>query len=258
MAKLRAPGLPDGPMQRLSEELHALHRKAGFPSTRELARRTKGIGSHGRVHDLFSKPVLADWGFLAVVVLILAQDIAGLEPESEVARFHMLWDEAAIGEQKDVSSDSAEGARTADATDGTPAAEGDDVTRAFADHEDAVKLAASAHATQSINSSKRPWAPPHAASLGARRNLGRCLYFLYVDAGTPTFAEAIAAMGLAPNTRETLRKNFMRPENFSLSMLHKFIRALSEMAPYQDPEHMVPVITALWNSAQWERSSETE
>ncbi|MFG2893668.1 hypothetical protein [Streptomyces sp. NPDC048248] len=144
------------------------------------------------MHDLFSKPVLPDWGFLALVVLILAQDIAGLEPEPEVARFHMLWDEAAIGEQKDVSSDSTEGARTADAAHGTPAAWGDDVTRAFADHEDAVKQAASAHATQPINSSRRPWAPPHAASLGSRKNLGRCLYFLYVDAGTPTFAEAIA------------------------------------------------------------------
>lgn len=47
MAKLRAPGLPDGPMQRLSERCS-----------------------------------------LALVVLILAQDIAGLEPEPEVARFH--------------------------------------------------------------------------------------------------------------------------------------------------------------------------
>ncbi|MEV5310020.1 hypothetical protein [Streptomyces sp. NPDC052610] len=143
-------------------------------------------------------------------------------------------------------------------TDGTPFDWDDDVTRAFAEHEGAVKQAASDHATQPTNSSRRPWAPPHSASPGARRNLGRCLYFLYVDAGTPTFAQAIAAMGLAPNTRETLRKNFMRPENFSLSMLHKFVRALSEMAPYQDPEHMVPVITALWNSAQWERSSEME
>lgn len=41
-------------------------------------------------------------------------------------------------------------------------------------------------------------------------------------------------MGLAPNMREMLRKNFMRSEHFSLSMLHKFVRALSEMAPYQD------------------------
>jgi hypothetical protein len=245
-------------MRRLSEELHALHRKAGFPSTRELARRTNGIGSHGRVHDLFSKPVLPDWGFLALIVLILAQDVAVLEPEPEVARFHMLWDEAAIGEQKDVSSDGGEGAGMADATDRTPVDWDDDATRAFADHEEAVKQAASAHATQPTNSFRRPWAPPRVASLGARRNLGRCLYFLYVDAGTPTFAEAIAAMGLAPNTRETLRKNFMQPENFSLSMLHKFVRALSEMAPYQDPEHMVPVITALWNGAQWERSGEME
>lgn len=245
-------------MRRLNEELHTLHRKAGFPSTRELARRTNGIGSHGRVHDLFSKPALPDWGFLALIVLILAQDIAGLEAEPEVARFHMLWDEAVIGEQEDVSSDSAECAGAADAADATPVDRDDDVTRAFADHEDAVKQAASAHATQPINSSRRPWGPPHADSLGARRNLGRCLYFLYVDAGTPTFAEAIVAMGLKPNTRETLRKNFMQPEKFSLGMLHKFVRALSEMAPYQDPEHMVPVVTSLWNSAQWERSNGME
>ncbi|MYQ91269.1 hypothetical protein GTY20_07970 [Streptomyces sp. SID4946] len=210
------------------------------------------------MHDLFSKPVLPDWGFLALIVLILAQDIAGLEAEPEVARFHMLWDEAVIGEQEDVSSDSAECAGAADAADATPVDRDDDVTRAFADHEDAVKQAASAHATQPINSSRRPWGPPHADSLGARRNLGRCLYFLYVDAGTPTFAEAIVAMGLKPNTRETLRKNFMQPEKFSLGMLHKFVRALSEMAPYQDPEHMVPVVTSLWNSAQWERSNGME
>lgn len=99
MAKLTAPTLAFGPRKQLSDELHALHRRAGWPSVRELARALgTGVASSSRIHDAFTKPRMPDWGLLEVLVI----ELAGRAPDTDVAaeakRFHGLWDSAAVAE----------------------------------------------------------------------------------------------------------------------------------------------------------------
>ncbi|MCW2527356.1 MAG: hypothetical protein JWM76_2216 [Pseudonocardiales bacterium] len=80
MAGLPRPDLPAGPRQILSQELHALHHEAGWPSLRDMARE---IGcSHTTVSATFSSPRLPRWGLLELVVETLGGD---------AEHFHQLW-----------------------------------------------------------------------------------------------------------------------------------------------------------------------
>ncbi|MFF5924148.1 hypothetical protein ACFY8C_38360 [Streptomyces flavochromogenes] len=96
MPKLTPPSLPPGPRQILSVELHTLHRRAGWPSVRDLSRALgAGVASSSRIHDAFTKPRLPDWGLVKVLVIELAQQIPRTDPGTESDRFHALWEAAA-------------------------------------------------------------------------------------------------------------------------------------------------------------------
>lgn len=89
------PTLPVGPLRTLNGELHALHRKAGHPSARELQRAVKKAASHTKIHHAFIKPQLPAWGVVEVVVEQLAKAARPkLSEEAEVDRFKTLWDAA--------------------------------------------------------------------------------------------------------------------------------------------------------------------
>ncbi|MFF0561528.1 hypothetical protein [Streptomyces sp. NPDC004266] len=108
MPKLTAPPLPPGPRQTLSLELHTLHRRAGWPSVRDLSRALgAGVASPSRIHDAFTKPRLPDWGLLDVLVTALAKKIPRADPAAEVERFHALWDAASEDQPAPVDSSSA-------------------------------------------------------------------------------------------------------------------------------------------------------
>lgn len=80
MSALQRPDLPPGPRRELSDALHDLHHRAGWPSLRALARRT-GV-SHTTIAKAMSAPALPAWGTLELLVEALHGD---------TARFHELW-----------------------------------------------------------------------------------------------------------------------------------------------------------------------
>ncbi|MCL6293254.1 hypothetical protein [Streptomyces sp. 43Y-GA-1] len=95
MAKMTPPSLNPGPRKDLSDALHVLHLRAGWPSARVLASDLGGgVASSSRVHDAFSKPRLPDWGLLDVLVTELARRARMADAEKEVERFHNLWEKA--------------------------------------------------------------------------------------------------------------------------------------------------------------------
>ncbi|MFC9596226.1 hypothetical protein ACFTUC_41335 [Streptomyces sp. NPDC056944] len=99
MPKLTAPPLPPGPRQTLSLELHTLHRRAGWPSVRDLSRALgDGVASPSRIHDAFTKPRLPAWGLLDVLVTELARRVPRADPTAVFERFHDLWETAAEAE----------------------------------------------------------------------------------------------------------------------------------------------------------------
>jgi hypothetical protein len=91
---LRMPDVPEGPLRDLQRELHDLHARAGWPSTRELA---KHLGrTHTAVHELFTKasvPRLPD--LLDVVGRLVEIDRrASRKPDEVLDRFDALWSAA--------------------------------------------------------------------------------------------------------------------------------------------------------------------
>jgi hypothetical protein len=80
MGALPRPELPPGPRRELSDALHDLHHRAGWPSLRTLAR-DAGC-SHTTVSHVFSSPKLPTWG----VVELLIEAMGGTTGE-----FHDLW-----------------------------------------------------------------------------------------------------------------------------------------------------------------------
>lgn len=108
MPKLTAPPLPPGPRQRLSLELHTLHRSAGWPSVRDLSRALgDGVASPSRIHDAFTKPRLPAWGLLDVLVTELARRIPRADPTAVSERFHGLWEAAAEASSAPLTSEGA-------------------------------------------------------------------------------------------------------------------------------------------------------
>ncbi|MFF8196463.1 hypothetical protein ACF05L_37640 [Streptomyces bobili] len=92
---LARPELSDGARKDLSDALHDLLRRAGRPSTRDIAAALKGIlnppPSHTRVHDLFTHRRLPDWELTMCVVQVLACRARGLDESAECDRFDRLW-----------------------------------------------------------------------------------------------------------------------------------------------------------------------
>lgn len=94
MARWRMPDLPHGPLRALNCELHALHRKAGYPSARELHLAVDQAVSHTKIHHAFTRATLPTWGVVELVVEQLAKRARPrLDPEAEIDRFKALWDE---------------------------------------------------------------------------------------------------------------------------------------------------------------------
>ena len=97
VGELARPSLADGPMRSLNEALHTLHRLAGWPSVRDLARGLgTGVASASRIHDAFTKDRLPKWGLVEMLVIELARSAPGLSVDDQIGRFHSLWQEAAI------------------------------------------------------------------------------------------------------------------------------------------------------------------
>lgn len=80
MGELPRPDLPPGARRDLSEALHDLHHRAGWPSLRTLARE---VGcSHTTVSKAFSVAALPTWGVLELLVVAM---------QGDVERFRGLW-----------------------------------------------------------------------------------------------------------------------------------------------------------------------
>ncbi|MFF5768787.1 hypothetical protein ACFY8F_40520 [Streptomyces tanashiensis] len=115
MPKLTAPSLPPGPRQTLSLELHTLHRRAGWPSVRDLSRALgDGVASPSRIHDAFTKPRLPSWGLLDVLVTELARRVPRADPTGVSERFHGLWETAAEASSAPLTSEGAIAEETAE------------------------------------------------------------------------------------------------------------------------------------------------
>lgn len=94
MPPLRMPDAPEGPLRDLQRELHELHARAGWPSTRELA---KHLGrTHTAVHELFTKASVPRLPDLLDVVGCLAEldRRASRRPGEVLDRFDALWSAA--------------------------------------------------------------------------------------------------------------------------------------------------------------------
>lgn len=92
---LARPELSEGARKDLSDALHDLSRRAGRPSTRDIAAALKGLvdppPSHSRIHDLFTHDRLPDWRLTMCVVEVLACPARGLDVAAECDRFDRLW-----------------------------------------------------------------------------------------------------------------------------------------------------------------------
>ncbi|MFC9245201.1 DnaB-like helicase N-terminal domain-containing protein [Streptomyces sp. NPDC057136] len=96
------PNLPEGSLRTFNRELHTLHGKAGYPSSRQLYLAVGKVVSHTKIHHAFIKPCLPSWGVVDVVVEQLARQARPrLEAEAEINRFKRMWDSA---HDEDVSS----------------------------------------------------------------------------------------------------------------------------------------------------------
>jgi hypothetical protein len=94
MAKLSRPDLPPGPLDDLVRELHDLHARAGWPSTRQMARGQDF--SYTAAHDLFTRTVTG--APKLPVLLNVVERLAALAPRTDVDktvdRFDTLWQAA--------------------------------------------------------------------------------------------------------------------------------------------------------------------
>jgi uncharacterized protein YegL len=95
MARLGRPDLPPVAHDRLNEALHDLHRRAGWPSLRDLERELRGGASRSKIHEAFSSARLPSWGVVELIVEALARRLPDSPVEHESGRFHQLWDAAA-------------------------------------------------------------------------------------------------------------------------------------------------------------------
>ena len=95
MGSFKKPALEPGPLKDLNEALHALHLRAGYPSTREISRLiergTYGItASHERVRSAFSREAPPAWALVKALAGVLAP-LAGSSESREVATLRDLW-----------------------------------------------------------------------------------------------------------------------------------------------------------------------
>ena len=95
MPPLPMPDIPPGNLRKLVQELHLLHRRAGWPSLREMA---KGqTFSYASVHDLFTKTISRPprLEVLRAVAQYLASKTRNADEEQALDQFEALWSAAA-------------------------------------------------------------------------------------------------------------------------------------------------------------------
>ena len=93
MAQLPRPVLLPGNLRDLVSELHSLHARAGWPSTREMAQGQPF--SHATVHDLFTKTTAPPrLPILLAIVDRLASAVRGADVEAIIDKFDRLWSAA--------------------------------------------------------------------------------------------------------------------------------------------------------------------
>ncbi len=92
MTSQRADNAAELPDQSLFRQLLTLHRRAGEPSTRDIARRTHGAVSHSTVNAILRGTRFPKWGHLEVIVEAL---------EGDTAHFRELWVQARDAEDRD-------------------------------------------------------------------------------------------------------------------------------------------------------------
>lgn len=101
MPGLKRPVLPDCGLKDLNDALHDLHRRAGRPSTRDLAKLIgPAVASKSRVYDAFSSDRLPSWGLIQVLAEALCESVPGSDFPAEEQRLHGLW-LGATGADKD-------------------------------------------------------------------------------------------------------------------------------------------------------------
>ncbi|MFF6783001.1 GntR family transcriptional regulator [Streptomyces sp. NPDC012510] len=110
MSRWKAPELPEGPLRELNRALHALHGRAGWPSSRDLQKAVGGQGvvSYTTIHQALTKPVLPRWGVVELLVEELTK-LAGARrrPTDTVEHFKELYDRA-YGDPRSESTDANE------------------------------------------------------------------------------------------------------------------------------------------------------
>lgn len=100
---IKQPVLAHGPIRDLNMALHELHRRAGFPSAREIAR-TVGMG-HSTVHNVFARARLPQYDQLMTVAGCLAlrafaqSSIREQTLDLISGSFHDLWQRAKIADE---------------------------------------------------------------------------------------------------------------------------------------------------------------
>lgn len=103
------PDLPPGNLHLLVKELHDLHARAGWPSTREIAKGQEF--SHASVHALFTKTVgdVPSLRVLLAVVQVLSQMSGRGSIDKTLDKFDRLWRAAYETPFSDAHSSGPEG-----------------------------------------------------------------------------------------------------------------------------------------------------
>jgi DNA-binding NarL/FixJ family response regulator len=78
MGRLRRRQLPDGPLANFFDALLDLHRRAGEPSIRDIARQIQTL-SHDTVHRTLTGPTLPRWASVEMVVQALGGDVDSIK-----------------------------------------------------------------------------------------------------------------------------------------------------------------------------------
>src|SRR3954447_15844497 len=89
------PEVPPGPLQELIKELHTLHRLAGWPSVREMAKYQDF--TYATVHDVFTRvhERAPRPDVVIHVVGFLAARVRRMDVEEAIDRFDAMWRAAA-------------------------------------------------------------------------------------------------------------------------------------------------------------------
>ncbi|MFI6620198.1 hypothetical protein [Streptomyces sp. NPDC050528] len=121
---IKQPQLRPGALRDLNQQLHRLHKRAGCPTTRDIAKRLDGRFGHTTIHNAFSKPELPSFKVVSAIALQLADRVRDFGPGTDREesldnidrRIDRLWKEARY--EEDARANQAEPPPLSDATRG--------------------------------------------------------------------------------------------------------------------------------------------